>query len=119
MADTDAPTEKQPSRSDGGQPATSTTSESSEPTALTVGDLVGTTERNRTEPSTGWLFRHALYVGGILLVGFVVLPELLLSVGAGWPVGLAWAFAESLRYGSAILAGMYAVNVAVSDALDR
>ncbi|QCJ46424.1 MULTISPECIES: hypothetical protein [Haloprofundus] len=121
MADTDAPTEETPSRSDGGQPttSTSTSSESAEPTALTLGDLVGTTERNRTGSTAGWLFRHALYVGGILLVGFVVLPELMLSVGAGWPVGLAWAFAESLRYGSVILAGMYAVNVAVSDALER
>ncbi|KTG08520.1 hypothetical protein AUR64_17735 [Haloprofundus marisrubri] len=119
MADTDVPTEEKPSRSDGGRPTASAESESSQPTALTLGDLVGTTEQDRTGPSSAWLFRHGLYIGAILLIGFVVLPELMLSVGSGWPVGIAWAFAESLRYGAVILAGMYALNVAVSDALER
>ncbi|WP_224449246.1 hypothetical protein [Haloprofundus salilacus] len=130
MADTDAPTEGKPSRTDGGrlsasdssQPSgSSDSSDSSQstPGSVTLGELVGTTGESRTGPSTAWLFRHGMYIGAILLVGFVILPELLLSLGAGWPVGFAWALAEAFRYGAVILAGLYAVNVAVADALGR
>ncbi|WP_224335060.1 hypothetical protein [Haloprofundus halobius] len=116
MADTDVSAEDPPSRSDGGQSSTSSSSSSSQPGALTLGDLFGSSEKTQSGPGPTWLLRHGMYIGAILLVGFVILPELLLSFGAGWPVGFAWALAEGLRYGAVILAGLYAVNVAITDA---